>query len=211
MCQDSHITYFGPFHVFLCKFLLKKYNIRQICKIFPFHTGFQNSIAQDPGRSVANAAAAALATNLAAAAVTLAAILLSTFNINNLPNEVKTCHQNHMVSTFLMTNNDMQPFPTPTMRVCPCLSYLGPSMGTGVVFAPDSNQVITRSRQFFSLTDQGTSGLKVFLNSVPSYHGTSAEAIHSWYINVCTGRTKILSRFLLLSASFRVSFFLYGK
>ena len=67
-----------------------------------------------------------------------------------------------------MSKNGMQPFPTPTGGVCPVLSYLYPPMGSGVTRQPDSNQIFTLNSQFFSLADQGNSGLKVFLASVPS-------------------------------------------
>ena len=81
-----------------------------------------------------------------------------------------------------MTNSDMQPFPTPLGGVCPVLSYLDPPMGTGVVRQPDFNRIIARNGQFFSLAGQDHAGLKVFLASVPSCNGTSAEAIHTWYM-----------------------------
>ena len=71
---------------------------------------------------------------------------------------------------------------SPEGPVCPIMSYLDPTMGTGGTRQPDSNQTITRNGQFFSLTNQSNSGLKVFLSSVPSCNGTSAEAIRTWYM-----------------------------
>ena len=37
--------------------------------------------------------------------------------------------------------------------------------------------------QFFPLADQGADGLKNFQNHVPVCHGTSHQAIRSWYIS----------------------------
>ena len=62
------------------------------------------------------------------------------------------------------------------------MSYLDPPMGTGVTWQPDSNQIITRNSQLFSLADQGNAGLKVFLASVPSCNGISPELVQIWYI-----------------------------
>ena len=55
-------------------------------------------------------------------------------------------------------------------------------MGTGVTCQPDLNQLISRNGQFISLADQGNSGLLVFLASVPSCNGMSAESIRTWYM-----------------------------
>ena len=81
-----------------------------------------------------------------------------------------------------MTYNDMVPFPMPTGGVCQSFSHLDPPMGTGVTRQPDSNQVIARNGQFYSLADQGNTGLKVFFASVPTCVGTSPEAIRIQYI-----------------------------
>ena len=45
----------------------------------------------------------------------------------------------------------------------------------------DANRIITRNGQFFPLVDQCNDGLKMFLNNIPSYHGTSPQAVRSWY------------------------------
>ena len=81
-----------------------------------------------------------------------------------------------------MTKTDMQPFPTPTGGVYPILTYLDPAMGTGFTCQPDLNRLIAWTSQFFSLTNQGNSGLKVFLVSIPSCNGVSAEAVRTWYM-----------------------------
>ena len=54
-------------------------------------------------------------------------------HLSIMMNLLKTRHQNHMGPTFLMTNGDMQPFPTAIGGVYPSFSYLDPPMGTGVV------------------------------------------------------------------------------
>ena len=50
-------------------------------------------------------------------AAVLAATLPSDFNVQNLPHEVKTRHKNHLDLTFLMTNNNVQPFPTAKVKI----------------------------------------------------------------------------------------------
>ena len=42
--------------------------------------------------------------------------------------------------------------------------------------------IITQNRQFIPLADQGNDGLKMFLNNIPSCHGTSPQAVGLWYI-----------------------------
>ena len=125
----------------------------------------------------ANAANQALIAQQAAANVSLPTTVPTKFNSNNLAPKAKARYENHLNTSYLMTETDMQPFPTPLGEVCPVLSYLGPPMGSGVTRQPDSNRVITRNGQFFSLVDQGNSGLKVFLTSVSSCIGTSLKAV----------------------------------
>ena len=120
----------------------------------------------------ANADNQVLIMQQAAATVALAATLPIVFNSNNLPAEAKARYKNHVDTTFLMTNRDMQPFSTPLGGVCPFLSYPDLLMGTGVTRQSDSNRLIPWNGQFFTLADQGNSGLKVFLASVPSCNGT---------------------------------------
>ena len=76
-----------------------------------------------------------------------------------------------------MTSDDMSPFPMPTGRVVVPFHHLDPPMGTGVTPQPDSIHVVTRDGQFFALADQGTTGLKQFFQSIPTYLGTSPKAI----------------------------------
>ena len=89
-----------------------------------------------------------------ATAAAAAATVPTAFNSNNLSPDIKTRHQNYLDTTYLMTNRDMQTFPTPLGKMCPILVYLDPLMGTGVVQQPDSNRIITRNGQFFALGDQ---------------------------------------------------------
>ena len=60
------------------------------------------------------AATATTTATITALAANQAATLLSVFNVQNLPLAVRTYNQNYMDSIFLMTNADIQPFPTPT-------------------------------------------------------------------------------------------------
>ena len=62
------------------------------------------------------------------------------------------------------------------------MTYLDPPMGTSVTRQPDSNRLIAQNGQFFSLANQGNSGLKVFLASVLSCNGISAEAVCTLYM-----------------------------
>ena len=104
----------------------------------------------------------------AAAAAVLVAPLPATFNLLTLPSDVKARHLHHLGPGYLLTQSDMVPFSMATGGVCPSLSHLDPPMGTGVTRQPDSNRVIARDGQFFSLVDQGNTGLKVFFSSVPA-------------------------------------------
>ena len=62
------------------------------------------------------------------------------------------------------------------------LSYLDPPFGAGVMPSPsDSNRIITQNGQYLPLADQGNDGLKMFLNNIPPYHGTSPQAVRLWY------------------------------
>ena len=132
--------------------------------------------------TTAQATTAAAQAHLAQKAAILAATLPATFNINNLPTNVKTRHLHYLDPGYLLTANDLVPFPTATGGACPSLSHLDPPMGTGVTRQPDSNRVIARNGQFFPLADQGNSGLKVFFSSVPACVGTSSESVRTWYI-----------------------------
>ena len=87
------------------------------------------------------AEAEALVAQQTAAAAVLAATLLATFNLLNLPPDVKTRHLHHLDPSYLMTQSDMVPFLflTPTGGVCLSFSHLDPPMGTGVTRQPDSN------------------------------------------------------------------------
>ena len=114
----------------------------------------------------------------AAAAAALAVTLPMEFNWNNLPPAAKARYENHFNPSHLMTESGIHSYPTPTRRVCPVLSYLDPSMGTGVTCQLDLNQLISQNGQFFPLANQGNSGLKVYLTSVPSCNGVSAEPVH---------------------------------
>ena len=93
------------------------------------------------------------------ATTVLAATLPTEFNWGNLPFKANTRYENHLSPSYLMTETDIQPFPTPTGEVCPVLSYLDLPIGSGVTRQPNSKQIITRNGQFFSLGDQGNCGL----------------------------------------------------
>ena len=62
------------------------------------------------------------------------------------------------------------------------MSYIYPPMGSGVTRQPNLNRIIARNVQFFSLADQGNSGLKMFLASVPSCNRIATEAVQTWYM-----------------------------
>ena len=132
--------------------------------------------------SAVSAANQALVAQQAAAAAVIAATIPATFDLQSLPPVVKTRHLNHLDPSYLMTQDDMVPFPMPTGGVCESFFHLDPPMGTGVTRQPDLNRVIARDGQFISLADQGNTGLKVFFASVPTCVGTSPEAIRTWYI-----------------------------
>ena len=76
----------------------------------------------------------------------------------------------------------MVPFNSPTGECGPVLSYLDPPISAGQVPPPtDANRTITQNGQFFPLADQGNDGRKMFLNNIPSYHGTCPQAVRSCY------------------------------
>ena len=127
--------------------------------------------------AAATAANQALLAQQAAATAAVAATSPATFDIQNFPPVVKARHLNHLDPSYLMTKNDMIPYPMPTGGVCLSFSHLDPPMGTGVTTQPDSHRVIACDGQFFALADQGTAGLKLFFASVPTCIGTSPEAI----------------------------------
>ena len=80
---------------------------------------------------------------------------------------MKTCHLNHLDPIYLLTKDHMILFLMPTRGWCELFSHLNPPMGTGVKQQPNLNQIITHDGQFFSLADQGNTGLKVFFASLP--------------------------------------------
>ena len=127
--------------------------------------------------SAVSAANQALVAQQAAATAVIAATIPATFDLRNLPPVVKTCHLNQLDPSYLMTQDNMVLFPMATGGMCKSFSHLDQLMGTGVTRQPDSNQVIARNGQFYSLADQGNTGLKVFFASVPTCVGTSPEAI----------------------------------
>ena len=146
----------------------------------------------------ATAANQALVVQQTVAAAALVATLPTEFNSNTLPAEAKARYEHHLNPNYLMTKTNMQPLPIPTGGVCPVMFYLDPPMGTGVTHQPDSNRIITQNGQLFPLADQGNSGLKVFLASVPSYNCISTEAIRSWYMLFNGSYNWILPSSLLL-------------
>ena len=109
-------------------------------------------IAAAAATAAASAATQALAAQQAAAgAAVIAPTILANFDLQNLPPIVKTCHLNHLDLSYLMTQNDMVPFPMPTGGVCNSFSHLDPPMGTGVTRQPDLNQVFSRNGRYFIL------------------------------------------------------------
>ena len=128
------------------------------------------------------AANQALIVQQAVTAAAITATLPTKFNSNNLLPKTKARYKNHLKPSYLMTETDMQPFPTPTGGVCPELSYLNPPMGSSVTLQPNSNQIITQKGQFFLLADQGNGELKVFLASVTSCNKTSPKSVRIWYV-----------------------------
>ena len=86
---------------------------------------------------IVTAAAEALAAQQTAVAAVLAATLPATFNLLNLPPDVKTRHLHQLDPSYLLTQSDMVPFLMATEGVCLPLSHLDPPIGTSVTRQPD--------------------------------------------------------------------------
>ena len=78
------------------------------------------------------------------AAATAAAIIPTTFDHRNLPSTVKQRHLSHLDPDYLMTQNDMSPFPISSGGVCESFNHLDPPLGSGVTALLDSHRIIAR-------------------------------------------------------------------
>ena len=113
--------------------------------------------------AAATVADQALLPQQTAAAAAVAAISPTALDLRNLPPVVRDRHLNHLDPNYLMTQNDMSPFPMPTGGACRPIHHLDPPMGASVTPQPNSHRVIARDGQFFALADQGT-GEVLFLS-----------------------------------------------
>ena len=130
----------------------------------------------------ANNFVAQQAATAATAAAALAAVSPTTFDHRNLPATVRQRHLDQLDPDYLMTQNDMSPFPISPGGVCESFNHIDPPLGSGVTPNLDSHRLIARNGQLFALADQDTAGWKRFSSSIPTCTGTSPDAIRKWYI-----------------------------
>ena len=147
-------------------------------------SGFSLTKAAATGTAAATAAASqatasqvVATTTAAAATATFTATLPAVFDARNLPADVRERYDAVHHPADILTHTAMVPFASPPGGYDPVLSSLGPPLSAGVLSSPiDVNRNITGNGQFFPLADQGNDGLKIFLNNIPSCHGTFSQA-----------------------------------